>query len=87
MAATSRRNGTAPAPDLAELADRIEQLEKIQTITLKIVARLAVQVAPGRETAPLSRIIANELRAATLDEATAVETWLTAHQGEKGGAT
>jgi hypothetical protein len=76
---TRRSNGTAP--DAGDLADRIGQLERIQTITLRILARAAVRVSPGYGSAPFARILTDELRAATPEEAAAVEAWLTAHQG------
>lgn len=75
----ARGNGTAPAPDVAQLAERITQLEEIQTITLRILNRWAVRSAPGRGSAPFARIISDELGIATAEEAATVEAWLIAH--------
>jgi hypothetical protein len=78
MAVTSR-DKRQPASGAAELAERIEQLEQMQTITLRILARLAVSLAPGQYSASFGTIITDELRAATREEVAAVEAWLTAH--------
>jgi hypothetical protein len=80
MTTSSRRNGTAPAPDAAELAERVEQLEQTLTTTLRILSRWIVRSATGQGAATFSQILVGELHIATHEEAQAVEVWLTARQ-------
>jgi hypothetical protein len=78
--AVTRRNGTAPAPDAAELAERVEQLDQMTTTTLKILSRWIVRSTPGQSAATFSQMVVGELHIATHEEAAAVEAWLTARQ-------
>ena len=80
MAITSKRSGTGPAGDVAELAARVGQLEQMQTTTLRILGRWIVCSAIGQGAATLEQILVNELRIATHEEAAAVTAWLTARQ-------
>lgn len=82
MAVTTRgkRQDTPDADALAELAGRVEQLERIVTTWLRIEARDKVRLSVGHQPASFRVIVVNELRIATHEEAVAVEEWLTAHQ-------
>lgn len=81
MTMTTRRQA-APAP-AGDLAARVEALEKIQTTTLRILARAAVSASASRSSsaATFTQIVTNELRIATHEEAATIEAWLSAHPG------
>lgn len=75
----SRNRGNGTTPDLAELAGRIAELERMQATTLKILSRWFVRSAPGLTSATFAQILVDELRVATHEEVQAFVAWLTAH--------
>jgi len=77
--AAMTRNGAAPG--VAELAGRIDELERMQTTTLRILSRWFVRLAPGQTSATFAQILVDEHHVATHEEVQAFVAWLTAHQG------
>ena len=81
MAIARNRDHATPAPDVADLEARLERAEQIIALMMRVMARAAIRYAPGSGQSTFTRILTDELRAASHDEAAAIEAWMTAHHG------